>query len=98
MRNAPAVLVGIGLFLTGIALGTLYHNEHILRARELERRVEGVGSVHFDSLIDPGYMTRWTIALATGSTGAALTGVGIMLIIVRIVDRHQPGGDTHGTR
>lgn len=98
MRSLPAVLVGIGLFLTGIALGTLYHNEHILRARELERRVEGVGSVHFDSLIDPGYMTRWTIALATGSTGAALTGVGVMLIIVRIVDQRQARSESHGTR
>lgn len=90
MRSLPAILVGVGLFLTGIALGALYHNEHVLHARELELRTGGKASVDADDLLDADYMARFALALVAGSAGVALTGAGVVLIAGRLVDRRHP--------
>lgn len=82
--NAPARAIGVGLFLTGIALGLLYYNSVEFWATELELKSEKNHAIQAISIMDLWFHVRFLAALSFGSLGVALSGWGAAVLVARL--------------
>ena len=83
-----ARLVGVGLFLTGIALGVLYYEYRLFHAENLRLEAAGmspreVAAMRDDDLPDLVSLSRFLLAMSTGSIGVGMTGYGFVLVLSR---------------
>jgi hypothetical protein len=84
--SRAARCVGVGLFLTGIALGLLYYESRRDLMEDLRGRdyfVREPARRPPETLPDIFEIGRFMIALSCGSTGAGLTGYGCVLVLSR---------------
>jgi len=83
-----ARLVGVGLFLTGIALGVLYYEYRLFHAENLRLEAAGmspreVAAIRDDDLPELVSISRFLLAMTTGSVGVGMTGYGCVVVLSR---------------
>ncbi len=78
-----AIIVALGLALTGVALGLLYMDTREWQATVLRERLNGHPIVDSDDLPGGHNMPRRVGALVCGSVGVGLTGFGAVLLLCR---------------